>query len=289
VIVITAASGQLGRLVVKALLRSLPPSQIVAAARSPEKAKDLAAAGVEVRAADYDRPESLDAAFRGAEKLLLISGTAIGRRVAQHGAVIDSARKAGVRLIAYTSVLRAPTSPLAVAPEHRETEALIKSSGLAHALLRNGWYSENYLGRAASAVASGTLVGSAGEGRICAAPRADYADAAAAALTAKDTASRIYELAGDEAFTLPGLAAVLSRHVGRTIAYQNVSETDFAASLEAAGIPAMYATMIAKSDVAAASGALYEGERQLSRLIGRPTTAIDAVIAEAVRDGRIKR
>jgi len=289
VIVITAASGQLGRLVIKTLMKSIPPSQIVAAVRSVEKVKDLASSGVEVRAADYDRPESLDAAFRGAERLLLISGTAIGRRVAQHGAVIDSARKAGVRLIAYTSVLRAPTSPLAVAPEHRETEALLKSSGLPHVLLRNGWYSENYLGRAAAAAASGALVGCAGEGRICAATRADYADAAAAVLTAKDGASRVYELAGDEPFTLPGLAAMLSRQLGKTIAYKNVSEAEFAASLEASGIPGMYATMIAKSDTAGAGGALYEERRQLSGLIGRPTTSMDAVIAEAVRDGRIKK
>jgi len=288
-ILVTGASGQLGRLVIKALLRSIAPSEVVAGVRSPEKVSDLAQAGVQIRTVDYDRAEALDAALSGVEKVLLISGNAVGRRVPQHGAVISAARKAGVRLLAYTSVLRAPTSALGVAPEHRETEALIKSSGLPCVLLRNGWYCENYLARAAGAVATGTLVGCAGEGRICAAARADYADGAAAVLTAPDQAGRVYELAGDEAFTLSSFTALLTRQLGKTISYKNLSEPEFKAALESNGVPAAYSGLIARSDAATSEGALFDQGHQLSGLIGRATTPIEAMIAEALRDGRLKR
>lgn len=286
-IVITGASGQLGRLVVKALLKTEPPGRLIAAVRSPEKATELAAVGVVVRSADYDRPESLEAALRGAEKVLLISGNAVGRRVNQHRAVIEAARKAGVRLFAYTSVLRSPVTPLFVGQEHRETEALIESSGLPAVILRNGWYCENYVGRAAAAAGGGVLLGCAGEGRISAASRADYAEAAAAVLTRPNQAGETYELAGDTAFSLAELAAELSRQLGRPISYRNIGESEFRAGLESSGIPAVYANMMARSDALTAEGALLDTGHQLSRLIGRPTTPIGAVLAEAIHDGRI--
>jgi NAD(P)H dehydrogenase (quinone) len=288
-IVVTGATGQLGRLIVKALLKKTAPSLVVAAVRSPDKAADLAQAGVNVRAADYDRPETLAAALQGAEKVLLISGNVIGHRVTQHRAVIDAARKAGVQLIAYTSVLRAPTTPLTVGPDHRETEAAIKASGLPAVLLRNGWYSENYLFRAAGAAKSGVLLGCAGDGRISAAPRADYAEAAAVALTKPDQAGRTYELAGDESFTLPMLASELSRQLGRSIGYKNVTENEFKEALEKNGIPSAYAPMLARSDALTAEGVLLETGRQLSGLIGRATTPIAKVIEEAIRAGQIPR
>ena len=288
-IIVTGATGQLGRLIVKALLKKTAPSQVVAAVRSPDKAADLAQAGVNVRPADYDRPETLAAAFQGAEKVLLISGNVIGHRVTQHRAVIDAARKAGVQLIAYTSVLRAPTTPLTVGPDHRETEAAIKASGLPAVLLRNGWYSENYLFRAAGAAKSGVLLGCAGDGRISAAPRADYAEAAAVALTKPDQAGRTYELAGDESFTLPMLASELSRQLGRSIGYKNVTENEFKEALEKNGIPSAYAPMLARSDALTAEGVLLETGRQLSGLIGRATTPIAKVIEEAIRAGQIPR
>jgi NAD(P)H dehydrogenase (quinone) len=289
VIVVTGANGQLGRLVVRALLKADASSKVIAAVRSPDKARDLAQARVEVRHADYDQPETLETALRGAEKVLLISGTAVGRRVAQHRAVVEAARNAGVKLFGYTSVLRAPTTPLTVGQEHRETEKVIADSGLPAVLLRHGWYAENYLFRCSGAAASGVLLGCAGTGRVSAAPRADYAAAAAAALTKPEQAGRVYELAGDEAFTLNGLAAELARQLGKPITYRNIPESEFVTTLERAGIPSAYAPMLARSDAVTAEGALLEEGHQLSKLIGRSTTPIGAVIEEAIRNGRIPK
>lgn len=207
-IVVTGASGQLGRLVIQSLLRrQVPASQIVAAVRTPAKAADLAALGVQVREADYTRPDTLDAALAGAEKVLLISSNEVGQRAPQHQNVIDAARRAGVKLLAYTSLLRADTSPLGLAAEHVATEAALKASGVPHVLLRNGWYTENYLASVAPALQHGAFIGSAGEGRIASAARADYAEAAAAVLTLPDQAGQVHELAGDTAYTLAELAA----------------------------------------------------------------------------------
>lgn len=202
-IVVTGASGQLGRLVIEALLKRHPAGRIVAAVRDAGRAGDLAERGVLVRVADYDRPESWDAALAGAEKLLLISSNAVGRRAAQHQAVIDAARRAAIGLLAYTSILHADASPLALAAEHRATEAAIAASGLPRVLLRNGWYLENHTAGIPAVLARGALAGAAGEGRFASAARADYAEAAAVALTADGQAGRVYELAGDEASPWP--------------------------------------------------------------------------------------
>ncbi|KPW63251.1 hypothetical protein ALQ64_00236 [Pseudomonas cannabina] len=191
-IVVTGATGQLGRLVIEQLLTRIPASQIIAAVRSPEKAADLSALGVQVRQADYSQPSTLNSAFAGAEKLLLISSSEVGQRLPQHKAVIDAAKSAGVRLLAYTSVLHADTSALGLAKEHRETEDYLRSSGLPFVLLRNGWYTENYVAGAQGALAHGAVLGSAGDGRISSASRLDYAEAAAVALTsAEDQAGRV--------------------------------------------------------------------------------------------------
>ena len=226
-IVITGASGQLGRLVISELLKTVPAAQIVAAVRHPAKAGDLAALGVQVRHADYTDPATLDSAFAGADKLLLISSSEVGQRVAQHRNVIDAAKRAKVGLVAYTSILRADSSPLGLAVEHRQTEALLKDSGLPHVLLRNGWYTENYLASIPPALAHGAYIGSAGDGKIASAARADYAAAAAAVLTRSDQAGKVYELAGDEANTLSALAAEITRQSGRTVTYQTLTQDDF--------------------------------------------------------------
>jgi NAD(P)H dehydrogenase (quinone) len=271
-IVVTGASGQLGRLVIEALLKKLPAGEIVAAVRHPEKVADLAARGVQVRQADYDQPASLATAFKGADKLLLISASEVGRRVPQHRAVIEAAKVAGVGLLAYTSILHADTSPLPLAAEHQETESLIRASGLPAVLLRNGWYSENYLAGIPAALQYGVVLGSAGEGRIASAARADYAEAAAAVLMLDKQAGRIYELAGDEAYTLGDLAREISQQSGKAVAYQNLPESEFKAALLGAGLPEGLATLLAESDVGASQGGLFDDSRQLSGLIGRPTT-----------------
>ncbi|HXE39078.1 MAG TPA: SDR family oxidoreductase [Azonexus sp.] len=277
-IVVTGASGQLGRLVIEALLKKLPAGEIIAAVRHPEKVADLAARGVQVRQADYDQPASLASAFKGADKLLLISASEVGRRVPQHRAVIEAAKAAGVGLLAYTSILHADTSPLPLAAEHQETESLIRASGLPAVILRNGWYSENYLAGIPTALQYGVVLGSAGEGRIASAARADYAEAAAAVLMLDNQAGRIYELAGDQAYTLGELAREISQQSGKAVAYQNLPESEFKAALLGAGLPEGLATLLAESDIGASKGGLFDDGRQLSRLIGRPTTALAAQI-----------
>lgn len=282
-IVITGATGQLGRLVIRSLLEHVPAASIVAAVRNPARADDLAALGVEVREADYARPATLAAAFRGAQKLLLISSSEVGQRVAQHRNVIEAAQSAGVGLVAYTSLLHADRSPLALALEHRETEALLQASGVPHVLLRNGWYTENYLASLPAALQHGAFIGCAGQGRIASAARADYADAAAAVLLAPEQAGRVYELAGDEAYTLADLAAELSRQTGKPTPYVDLPEAEYKAALLGAGLPEPLAGVLADSDTGASRGGLFDDGRQLSRLIGRPTTALGSLVAAALR------
>ena len=282
-IVVTGASGQLGRLVIHSLLKRIPASQIVAAVRNPASVADLAQLGVQVRQADYNQPASLVSAFAGAQKLLLISSSEIGQRVAQHAAVITAAKQAGVELLAYTSLLHADSSPLGLAAEHQQTEQLIRDSGLAHVILRNGWYTENYLAAIPAALAHGVLLGSAGEGRIASAARADYAEAAAVVLTTPQPANVIYELAGDEAYTLSQLAEEVSKVSGKTVVYQDLPEAEYSAALQDAGLPEGLARLLADSDRGVSQGWLFDGSHQLSALIARPTTAWRSLVTEAVK------
>lgn len=278
--VVTGATGQLGRLVIEQLLKSVPAGHIIAAVRSPEKAADLAAQGVQVRKADYSQPSTLDSAFKGAERILLISSSEIGQRATQHQAVIDAAQRAQVKLLAYTSVLHANISLLSLAEEHRQTEAALARSGLPFALLRNGWYTENYAASIPAALEHEAMFGSAAEGRISSASRADYAQAAVAVLTSpEDQAGRVYEWAGDEAYTLSEFAAELSRQAGKTVPYTDLPQADFQAALIQAGLPAYVADLLADSDAAAAKGALFDDSRQLSAVLGRPTTPLATTIA----------
>ena len=279
---VTGASGQLGRLVLNALLEKVAPTQIVALARDPGKLADLAARGVIVRAFDYTAPATLAPALEGVNRLLLISSNAVGQRERQHRAVIDAAKEAGVGYIAYTSILHADTNPLSLAEEHRATEAALKDSGIPHALLRNGWYIENYLAGAADVLAQGTLLGSAGTGRVSAATRADYAVAAATVLADDANATRIYELASDDAFTQEEFAAELAAASGTPVVYRDLPEPDYAAALEQAGIPGPFAEILADSSAASAHGALFDDGHALSKLIGRPTTPWREAVREAV-------
>lgn len=280
-IVVTGASGQLGRLVIEQLLaKGVAANTIVAAVRTPAKVADLAAKGVVVKEADYSRPASLQQAFAGAERVLLVSSSEIGQRVAQHKAVIDAAKVVGVKQVVYTSILQADTSVLGLAEEHRQTEALIKASGLAYVILRNGWYTENYLASLPVAKQTGAFIGAAADGKIASATRADYAAAAVAVLTQPIADNTVYELAGDSAYTLTELVAEFNRQSGEKAVYQNLSEADFAAALLSAGLPKGFADLLADSDAGAAKGGLFDDKKQLSALIGRPTTTLaDAIKA----------
>lgn len=282
-IAITGATGQLGRLVIQFLLKKVPAGEIVAAVRQPSRAADLAALGVQVREADYTKPASLEAAFKGVDKVLLISSSEVGQRLAQHKNVIDAAKRAGVSLLAYTSILHADSSPLALAEEHKATEAYLQASGVAHVLLRNGWYTENYLASVTPALQHGAFIGSAGEGRVASAARADYAEAAAVVLTTPAQAGKVYELAGDTAYTLTELAAELSRQSGKTVPYVNLPEAEYAKALEGAGLPGPFAAILADSDVGASKGGLYDESHQLGTLIGRPTTSLATLMKVALQ------
>lgn len=275
---VTGATGQLGRLVLAELARRTDPGAVAALARHP--AADL---GVPVRQGDYTRPDTLDAALVGIERLLLISSNAVGARTAQHANVLEAARRAGVRLVVYTSLLRADTSPLDLGVEHRETEALLRASGLPWVILRNGWYTENFTGGLDAALAAGAVIGSSGSGRIAAAARADYAAAAAAVLAAGAFhAGQTYELAGDTPFTMADFAAALTRASGRAIAYHDLPQDDYAAVLVGAGLPPAFAALLAQSSAASARGALDSDSHDLRRLIGRPTTPLATTLAAAL-------
>lgn len=282
-ITVTAATGQLGRRVVTALLdRGIPAGGVIAAVRDPAKAADLAARGVIVRHADYDQPETLPSAFAGTHRLLLISSNQVGRRVVQHRAVVAAAQQIGVELFAYTSLLRADTSQMILAEEHRVTEELIRDAGLPYVFLRNGWYLENYTSALAPALTRGVLLGAAGDGRISAASRADFAAAAAAVLAGGDHANRVYELGGDTAFTMAELAAEVSRQAGTRVVYQNLSVDDYRAALIAGGLPESEATVLADADAGVARGELATDSRQLRELIGRPTTTLAQAVARGL-------
>jgi NAD(P)H dehydrogenase (quinone) len=279
-IAITGATGHLGRLVIGNLKTRTSADNLVALARTPARAAEL---GIAAREADYSKPGTLAGALEGIETLLLISSSEIGQRAAQHRNVIDAARQAGVKHIVYTSLLHADRSPLSLAGEHLETERMLRASGLGHTILRNGWYMENYTGSVKAALAGGAFIGSAGDGRISFAPRADYAEAAAVVVTGTGHEGKRYELAGDVAYTLADLAAEISRQTGRQIPYKNLPEPEYAAALSGFGLPEGIAAAIASWDVGASNGALFDDGRQLSRLIGRATTPLSVAVAEALK------
>ncbi|HDC4473004.1 TPA: SDR family oxidoreductase [Enterobacter cloacae] len=278
-IAITGATGQLGRLVIEQLLKTVPANQIVAIVRNPAKAEALSQQGIVVRQGDYTDQAALTTALKGVKKLLLISSSEVGQRATQHQNVINAAKAAGVIFIAYTSLLHADNSPLGLHVEHVATEKALATSSIPYALLRNGWYTENYLASAPPALEHGVFIGAAGEGKIASATRADYAAAAAKVVSEEGHAGKVYELAGDSAWTLSELAAELSKQSGKPMVYQNMSEADFAAALKSVGLPAGLADMLADSDVGASKGGLFDDSHTLSKLIGRPTTSL----AESVK------
>lgn len=283
---VTGATGQLGGLVIEALLERVPASTIIAGVRDPAKeaAAALRSRGVDLRLADYARPETLADAFTGVDRLLLVSGSEIGMRKVQHRNIIAAAKAAGIGLIAYTSILHADSSPLFLAEEHRDTEAALAEAGVPFVLLRNGWYSEVFTWRLPLALEHGVLTGAAADGRISSAARADYARAAAAVLAGGDHGGRIYELAGDSSFTLPELAALVAKLSGRPMVYQNMSPEAFRAATLEAGIPEIFAKILADTDSGIAKGALFDEGSELARLINGPTTPFQTTIADFLQN-----
>jgi NAD(P)H dehydrogenase (quinone) len=283
-IAVTGATGQLGRLVVAALLnRGVPAQNIIAAVRTPEKAADLAAQGVQVRHADYTQPETLAPAIQGAERMLLISSSSPpGERVPQHANVIDAGKQAGVQLIAYTGILNADTTTMVLAADHQATEQLVRDSGLPYAFLRNGWYTETYLMELEATLAHG-FAGAAGQGRFTPAARADYAEAAAAVLTDQAQETNVaYELGGDEALTMDEIAALLSDATDQSIAYNDMPAEQYAAVLAQAGLPEPVAQVLADSSAAIARGELTTDSGDLQRLLGRPSTPVKLTFDQAL-------
>jgi NAD(P)H dehydrogenase (quinone) len=284
-IVITGATGHLGRLTVEALLdQGVPAGQIIATGRRTETLADLAERGVEVRRADFDDEASLREAFAGAEKLLLVSGSEVGQRARQHGNAINAAKAVGVQFIAYTSILRADTSSLLLAEEHRATEELLAGAGIPFALLRNGWYIENYTGQLPVYVEHG-IAGAAGAGKVSAATRADYAQAAAAVLAGEGHDGAVYELGG-EPFTMTELAEVVSAATGRTVTYTDLPVEQYQAVLVGAGLPEPVAAVFADGDRGVATGELLVEGSDLEKLVGRAPTRLADAVAAAVADLR---
>lgn len=274
-IAITGATGQLGRLAINAIKSR--GGNAIALARNPAKAADL---GVEVRAFDYSRPDH--AALKGVTTLVLISSNDLSDRAGQQQAVLEAAKTAGVGHVIYTSILKGNQNPMILAQDHIATEAALKSLGLAHTILRNGWYTENYTGSLGAAVAHGSMAGSAGNGRVSTAARADYAEAIAAVALDAAKQGKVYELAGDDAYTLAEMAAEVSRQTGKSIGYASLPAADYAGMLTGFGLPEGFAKVLADSDVQASKGALFDDSRSLSALIGRPTTPMSVSVKAAL-------
>ena len=283
-LIVTGATGALGRLTIEHLLkRGVPADEIVATGREVDRISDLAERGVQIRVADYADPASLRAAFIGATRLLLVSGSLPGpQRVQLHRNAIEAAREAGAGLVAYTSIVNAATSTLCLAEDHQATEALLRESGVPFTMLRNGWYTENYTARLAAFLEHGAVYGSAGDGRVNTATRADYAAAAAAVLTTDGHENSAYELGGDEAFTLTELAAEITAQSGTAVRYVDLPEHEYASALAANGLPQPYADTLADADRGLRLGELETRSGDLRRLLGQPTTPLAETIASVL-------
>lgn len=280
-IAVTGAAGHLGRLIIDTLItRGTAPGEITAIVRNPEKAADLADRGITLAVADYSGEAALTAALTGVERLIMVSASEIGQRVDQHRNIINAAKTAGVDFIVYTSLLNAETSTLPLAEEHRPTEALLAESGIDHALLRNGWYWENFASALDSGRAAGVFVGAAGSGRVSGAARRDYAEAAAIVATTAGHAGRVYELAGAPALSYPEIAEAVGEVLGTEVTYVNQSEREYRKTLEEAGMPAPVAEVFAGMEPLIGAGALYSESRDLQELLGRESTsAVEALRA----------
>lgn len=272
-IAVTGATGNLGSLIIEsALTRGVAAGDITAIVRDESKAAALSKKGVLLRVAPYEDEAALTAALQEVDRLVLVSGSEVGQRLAQHTNIINAAKAAGVQFIAYTSLLNVETSELGLAPEHLGTEQLLAESGIDYALLRNGWYWENYASAIDSGQATGKFFGAAGSARVSGAARLDYAEAAAAVVLSNDSAGKTYELAGSPSLSYQDIADEVAKVIGRDVTYVNQSVAEYQATLESFGVPSEVAAMFAEMDPAIEKGALYSESTDLQDLIGRPTT-----------------
>ncbi len=278
-IAITGSTGQLGKLVIEQLTKLTDKNKLVALARDLEKAKSL---GIESRVFDYTKPEQLKDSLVGIEKLLIISGSEIGQRLVQHKNIIDAAKLAGVQHLVYTSLLHADSSTLSLAAEHKETEKLIKDSGITYTILRNGWYTENFLGSLSSILSSSKVFAASGSGKISSATREDYALAAAKVLTTPGHENKTYELAGDSAFNKQEFADAIAKVTNQPISFQNLSAEDYKNLLVQVGLPEGFADFLAQTDIEIEKDQLFSKSKDLSQLIGRPTTTLEEAIKESL-------
>ncbi|ROS74460.1 SDR family oxidoreductase [Cellulomonas sp. PhB143] len=284
-VVVTGATGQLGRLTIEHLIAGgTPAGEITAVGRSADRLAGLAARGVRTAVADYSDAAALEAAFAGAQTVLLVSGSEVGRRVAQHGSVIDAAKAAGVRRVVYTSAPHADETALVLAPEHTATEQLLRDSGLAWTVLRNNWYTENYADAVSAARESGVILTSAGDGRVASASRDDYAAAAAVVVAGGEAHDgRVYELSGDVAWTFAELADAASQVLGTPVAVQQVSSDEHHAALLGSGLDEGTADFVVTLDGDIRRGDLADATSDLRDLVGRPTTPLVEGLRAALR------
>jgi len=278
---VTGATGHLGTKVISSLRQHVEASKIIAVARDAAKGSAL---GVAVRIADYKDKEALTRAFDGVDTLLLISSSSLDARRIEHANALVAAKNAAVKHVIYTSLLHGEAWGLPFAEDHLLTEKALKELGADYTILRNGWYWENNTSRIPVAAQSGALIGAAGDAKVSWASRQDFADAAVAVMTGAGHVGQTYELAGDAAHTFRDLAAEAARQIGRAVRYDNLSEADFAATLEGAGLPRPVALMVAEIEArGVAMSRLKDSSGALSKLIGRPTQTIELAVAEALR------
>lgn len=284
-ILVTGASGNLGRLVLDHLLASgkISPGKIIAVSRDPAKLSAYAEKGVVTRAGDFDDPTSLDKAFQGAGKLLLISTDALGepgKRLSQHKRAVEAAKKAGVERIFYTSLPNAETSVITFAPDHLGTEEAIKASGLAYTILRNSWYMENLFMSLPAALRSGQWFTSAGNGRNPYIARDDIAAATAGALLKDEAENRIYTLSGPAALTASEVAGIVTAITGKQLAVVDVTDEQLAEGLKGAGLPEAFIPTLVSFDTNARQGLFDIVTADAEKLSGRKSKPLKAFLEE---------
>jgi NAD(P)H dehydrogenase (quinone) len=284
---VTGATGHLGQLVVTGLLKKLSPQDVVAVVRNMAKAAGIVQQGARVQVADYGNPDALERAFAGVEKVLLISSSEVGRRIAQHRNVIDAAKIAGVKHIVYTSAPKATTTDLIVAPEHKTTEEYLYQSGIPYTIMRNNWYTENYLPQVEVARKTGAIVSAAAKGRVASASRSDYAAGAIAVLLGQGHDGKVYELGGDYAWDYEELAKTIGEIIQKPVAYRPVDPRTLVGILKEAGQDEGIAGFIAALDGNIAAGLLAEVTGQLSTLIGRSTKPLKEGLMDALRNAAV--